>query len=101
MPPQPFSAVCASQPTAKPLDGCHGGTGCPTGSRTMHDHYRASAMAMAQPCSCPLPVPHLLDHRAPTIASRPRSPSLDTITALRAHLAISSRSSMLWPKLRL
>lgn len=65
----PFTTVRASRSPAKPLDGYHAGTGCPTGSRKMHDHCRTPAMAMAEPCPCPLPVPCLADQ-----GSRKRNP---------------------------
>ena len=65
MPPRPLSAVCAlTTDRETQLEGCHAGTSCPTGSRTVRDRCRTSQLAMAMPCTCPLPIPRLFDQGA-------------------------------------
>ena len=42
MPPRSLSTVRGlTTDLESPLDGCHAGASCPTGSRTVHDHCRA------------------------------------------------------------
>ena len=36
----PLRLPCLTTDHEAPLDGCHAGTGCPTGSRTVHDRSR-------------------------------------------------------------
>ena len=93
MPPRSLSVVHAlTTDLESPLDGCHAGTGYPTGSRTVHDRCRALLPWpwLSRDLVAPLSPALLTKEReigfanAPAAASRPRSPSLDTIIALRA-----------------
>jgi len=110
MPPRPLSTVRALTTDCKALlDGCHAGIGCPIESHTMRDRYRAR-LPWPWPSRDPVASLSLAfltkEHEigfanAPTAASRPRSPSLDAITALRAPLGHPSRSLHAMAELRL
>ena len=93
--PRPLSTVRALTTDYKALlDGCHAGTGCPTGSRTVHDRSRVRLpWAWLSHDLVASLSPALLNKEhensfaiAPAAASRPHSPSLDAITALRSPL---------------